>query len=315
MDPRDTVFVAGASTFTGAALVRRLAGEGFSRVVGVAGAEPDLRDAAAVDAFFARCTPRYVFLVAGRSGGICANQKHPADLMLDNLIVQTHVLQSAQRHGIEKLVFLASACIYPRECSQPMRPEQLLTGPLEPTSQAYALAKLAGLELCRAYARQYGARFVTAIPANVFGPGDDFSNEDSHVVGALLRRMHEAKQRGDAEVVVWGSGRPRRDFVYVEDLADALLFLMRRYDGSAPINVSGALDSTIGELAERVKKSVGFEGRLVFDATRPDGAPTKVLDPEPLRRLGWSPRTPLDEALAATFRWLAAQGAGGTRDA
>jgi GDP-L-fucose synthase len=302
-----SIFVAGAGEFLGDAIERRLRAAGFGRIAGA----PDLRDAGAVDAFFAREAPRFVFLAAGVSGGIAANQRAPADLMLDNLLVQTHVLRAAHRAGVHKLVYLASACIYPRECPQPMRPEQLFHGPLEPTSEAYATAKLAGLVLCRAYAQQHGARFVAAIPAAVFGPGDDFDPERAHVVGALVRRMHEARRRGDPEVVVWGSGRARRDFVYADDLADACIFLMQRYEGPEPINVSGGIDLTIGELAERIKKAVGFEGRIAFDASRPDGAPRKALDGGPLRQLGWSPRTPLDEALSATAGWYASHAAGG----
>jgi GDP-L-fucose synthase len=303
------ILVAGADGFPGDAIARRLRAEGCTRVLGDAGA-PDLRDAAAVDAFFAAERPTYVFLAAGRAGGIGANQREPAELMLDNLLVQTHVLRAAQRAGVRKLVYLASACVYPRECPQPMRPEQLGSGPLEPTSEAYATAKLAGIALCRAYAQQYGARFVAAIPANVFGPGDDFDPAQAHVVGALVQRMSAARARGDAEVAIWGSGRARRDFLFVDDLADACVFLMRRYDGEAPVNVSGGLDLSVGEIAERVRRAVGYEGRLVFDPSRLDGAPRKLLDGEPLRRLGWSARTPLDLALAATARWLAEHGAG-----
>ena len=301
MEREAAIFVAGAGTFLGDALLGALHTRGFERLVGDAD-EPDLRDAASVDAFFAHEAPRYVFLAAGRSGGIAANQHEPADLMLDNLLVQTHVLRAAHRTGVRKLVYLASACIYPRECEQPMRPEQIGSGPLEPTSEAYAMAKLGGLVLCRAYARQHGARFVSAIPANPFGPGDDFDPERAHVVGALVRRMVEARRRRDPEVVVWGSGRARRDFLYADDLADACILLMERYEGEAPINVSAGVDLSIGELAERIKKAAGFEGRLVFDPSRPDGAPRKLLDAGSLRALGFRPRTSLDEALAATVR-------------
>jgi GDP-L-fucose synthase len=259
-----------------------------------------------VDAFFARTAPGVVFLVAGRSAGISANQRQPADLMLDNLLVQTIVMRAAHRFGVRKLLYLSSACTYPRECPQPMRPEQLGTGPVEPTSEAYATAKLAGMQLCQAYARQHGARFVTVIPANAFGPGDDTRPEDAHVVGALMRRMHEAKQRGDEEVVVWGSGLARRDLIFVDDLADACVFVVERYQGVDPINVSGGLDVSVGEIAERIKKAVGFEGRLRYDSTRPDGAPAKLLDGSVLGELGWRPRTNLDDALAATYRWFRA---------
>ena len=291
-------------------MARRLRESGFANLVGAGDAAPDLRDAEAVDEFFESERPEYVFLLGGRSGGIARNQREPAELMLDNLRIETALIPAAHRHGARKLLYLAAACIYPRDCEQPMRPAQLGTGPVEPTSEPYAMAKWAGLVLCRAFARQFGARFIAAIPANPFGPGDDTRSEDAHVVGALTRRMHEAKLRGDAEVVVWGTGRARRDFLFVDDLADALLFLMQRYDGVEPVNVSGASDVAIGELAERIQKVVGFGGRLRFDASRPDGAPRKTLDGEPLRALGWSPRHSLDAALAATYRWFLEHEAG-----
>jgi GDP-L-fucose synthase len=303
-----SILVAGAETFVGAALVGRLRARGYPRVLGGDVPERDLRDAASVEELFAATNPDAVVLAAGRSGGIARNQREPADLLLDNLLVQTAVIEAAHRHRVSKLLFLASACIYPRECPQPMRPEQIGTGPIEPTSQAYATAKIAGLEMCRAFARQYGDRFVTAIPANVFGPGDDVDPEDSHVVGALLCRMHAAKLRGDPEVVIWGSGRVRRDFLFVGDLAAACEFLLREYDGVEPINVSSGSDVAIAELAERIRRVVGYEGRLLFDPHRPDGAPLKTLDAGPLRALGWKPETSLDEGLAATYRWLVGRG-------
>lgn len=304
MNPPQRIWIAGSERFVGAALVRRL---GRERCVGLGDAAPDSRDAAAVDAFCARERPDAVFLLGGHSGGIARNQREPAALMLDNLRMQGAVIPAAQRHGVAKLVYLAAACIYPRECAQPMHPGLLGTGPVEPTSEAYAMAKWAGLVLCRAFAEQHGARFVTAIPANPFGPGDDARSEDAHVVGALMRRMHEAKLRRDAEVVVWGSGRARRDFLFVDDLADALVFLLDRYeDVATPINVSAGSDVTIAEIAERIQKGVGFEGRLVFDAARPDGAPRKTLDGDALAQLGWRARASLDEALAATYRWMLA---------
>jgi GDP-L-fucose synthase len=303
----DAIFVAGGGGFEAAAIARRLRALGFENLVGGDGADPDLRDPARVDAFFAAVRPRYVFLTGGRSGGIACNQRRPADLMLDNLRVETAVIGAAHRYGVERLLYLGSSCMYPRECDQPMRPDSLLTGPLEPTSRSYALAKLAGLELCRAFASQHRAAFFTVIPANVFGPGDDASSESAHVIGALLGRMHEAKCRGAAEVAVWGSGRARRDFLFVEDLANACVYAMQRYPGVEPLNVSGGLDLSIRELAERIQKVVGFPGRLVFDADRPDGAPTKLLDGEPLRQLGWNATTPLEEALAVTYRALVAR--------
>ena len=304
MDTQARIFVAGGGTLVGDALVRRLREAGFANLVGVGDTAPDLRDAEAIDEFFASERPAYVFLLGGRSGGIARNQREPAALMLDNLRIETALIPAAHRHGTAKLLYLAAACIYPRDCEQPMHPAQLGTGPVEPTSEAYAMAKWAGLVLCRSFAQQYGARFVTAIPAVPFGPGEDTRSEDAHVVGALIRRMHEAKEREDTEVVVWGTGRARRDFLFVDDLADALLYLMQRYDGAEPINVSGASDIAIGELAACIQRVVGFSGRLRFDATRPDGAPRKTLDGEPLGALGWSPRYALEEALAATYRWF-----------
>lgn len=298
------ILVAGSERFVGEALLRRL---GRERCMGLGDAAPDLRDAAAVDAFFARERPDAVFLIGGHSGGIARNQREPASLMLDNLRIQDAVIPAAHRYGVAKLVFVAAACIYPRACEQPMHPSLLGTGRVEPTSEAYAMAKSAGLALCRAFADEHGARFVTAIPANPFGPGDDTRSEDAHVVGALLRRMHEAKLRGDAEVAVWGSGRARRDFLYVDDLADALIFVLDRYDdATTPINVSAGSDVTIAEIAERIQKVVGFEGRLVFDTSRPDGAPRKTLDGSVLAALGWRPRVSLDDALAETHRWMLA---------
>jgi GDP-L-fucose synthase len=304
------IWIAGGG-FVGQALAERLRRAGHAGLL----EGPDPRDPAAVDAFFARERPEYVFLLGGRSGGIARNQREPADLMLDNLRVETSVLPAAHRHGVRKLLYLAAACVYPRDCEQPMRPAQLGSGPLEPTSEAYAMAKWAGLVLCRAYARQHGAPFHAAIPANAFGPGAETRSDDAHVAEALLRRMHEARLRGDAEVVVWGTGRAVRDWLYVDDLADACVFLMERYAGEEPINVSGDAPTSVAELAERIRKLVGFEGRLRFDPGRPDGAPRKVLDGEPLRRLGWSPRAPLDDALAATYAWVRAQAEGGGPDA
>ncbi len=303
------IWIAGGGSFLGCALARRLQAEGFESLVGAGEGAPDLRDAAAVNTFVARERPEYVFLLGGRSGGIARNLREPADLMLDNLRIETSVLPAAHRHGVRKLLYLAAACIYPRECEQPMRPAQLGSGPLEPSSEAYAMAKWAGLVLCRAYARQHGAPFVTAIPANPFGPGADTDTEGGHVVEALLQRMHAARESGDAEVVVWGSGRALRDWLYVDDLADACLFLMQRYQGDEPINVSGGAETSVAELAERIRKAVGFEGRLRFDASQPEGAPRKVLDGEPLRRLGWRPRASLDGALGETYRWLVPAGA------
>lgn len=298
METHDAIFVAGARTLVGAALVRRLRAGGFRHVVEDDG---DLTHPDAVDAFFRDHRPRYVFHAAGRSGGIAANQKFPAELIRDNLLVTTHVLHAAHEHRVEKLLYLASSCSYPRLCPQPMAVEHLMTGPLEPTNAAYATAKLAGIAMCQAYRQQYGDRFIVGIPANPFGPGDDHDPEDAHVIGALIRRVHEARGAGDPGVSIWGSGTPRREFIYVDDLADACVRVMEVYEGETPINLGGAADVSIAELAQMIREVVGYQGELRFDASRPDGMPRKALDGQALAALGWRPRTPLREALAATY--------------
>ena len=306
MDRQARVYVAGGRTLIGAALLRVLAQQGYRNIVGKPGDEPDLTSASQVEAFWARTAPEYVFVAAGKTGGIQANQQHPADLMHDNLSIQGHVIQSAHRYGVRKLLYLASSCSYPRHCAQPMRPESLLTGPLEPTNQAYAVAKIAGIVLCQAYRQQDAAPFISAIPANPFGPGDDFRLEESHVIPALIRRTHEAKRQGAPAVTIWGTGTARREFIFADDLADACVFAMRHYDGWEPINLGGGGDRTIEALATDIKDVVGYQGELRFDATKPDGMPVKVLDASILQGLGWSPSTPFRQALAATYRWFLA---------
>jgi GDP-L-fucose synthase len=298
------IYVAGGRTLLGAALLDRLRAAGHRHLVGVPPDEPDPTDAGQVEDFFGEARPEYVFLAAGKSGGIGLNQARPAELILDNLLATAHVIDAAHRHGVTKLLYLASACAYPKDALQPLRVESLWTGVLEPTSAAYATAKLAGWQLCAAYRRQYGCRFVTAIPANAFGPGDDFSPDGGHVIPALLRRAHEAKLRGEPELTVWGTGRPRREFLYSLDLADACLFVMDHYDGGAPINLGGGEDWSIAETAALVANIVGYRGRLRFDAGRPDGVPLKRLDSGPLRALGWRPATDLRTALAETYAWF-----------
>jgi GDP-L-fucose synthase len=257
-----------------------------------------------VDDFFATLRPEYVFVAAGLSGGIQANQARPAELMRDSLLAAAHVLHSAWRHGAARLLYLASSCSYPRLAPQPLREESLLTGPLEPTSQAYALARLAGLELCRAYRRQHGVPFLAAIPTNSFGPHDDFSPLGGHVIPALLRRMHEARQRGEPTFTVWGTGAARREFLFSRDLADACLFVLEHHDTDEPINLGGGTELSIAELASLVAEVVGYRGRLVFDPTRPDGAPRKVLEASKLQALGWRPGTELRTALVETYEWF-----------
>jgi GDP-L-fucose synthase len=295
--------VAGATTLIGSALFDHLEQSGFTDVI-PATSEPDLTDALAVDGFFASNRPEFVFLAAGRSGGIAANQLYPAELMRDNLLVACNIIHSAHGHGVQKLVYLASSCSYPRLASQPLVESSLLTGPLEPTNEAYALAKIAGMKLCNAYRQQYGCRFASAIPANAFGPGDDFRLEESHVIAALIRKVHDAKVHGGKTVKIWGSGAPRRDFIFAPDLADACVWVMDHYDENDPINLGSGNDLSIRELAEAVCKVVSFAGNLEFDTTKPDGMPRKALDSSKLYQLGWRPRVNFEKALAQTYAWF-----------
>jgi len=299
-----SIFVAGHKGLVGAALVRRLRAGGFDNLVLREKGELDLTVQNAVADFFARERPQYVFLAAARVGGILANSTYPADFLRDNLAIQTNVIESARRSGARKLLFLGSSCIYPRLAPQPMREDCLLTGPLEPTNEPYAIAKIAGLKMCQAYRRQYGFDAICVMPTNLYGPGDNFSAQDSHVLPALLRRFHEAKEAGAAEVVLWGSGRPRREFLYVDDLADACLFLMQRYQDESPINVGWGVDLTIAELAATVARIVGFSGVVRYDASKPDGTPRKLLDTTRLSALGWTPRTELAAGIRATYEWF-----------
>ena len=293
--------MAGTDTMIGQALVRELRLQGYA---GVIDQEPDLMNADEVDGFFAEAQPEYVFMVAGKSGGIAANQKYPADLMLNNLVVQSNVTVAAHRHAATKMLFLASSCSYPRAAPQPMRVESLFSGPLEPTNEAYAVAKLSGITLCQAFRRQHGDNFIVGIPANAFGPGDDFDAEDSHVIAALILKMHEAKISEQPAVHVWGTGNARREFIFVDDLANACVFVMNEYEGEEPINLGGQEDVSIGQLAITIKEVVDYRGDLLFDTTKPDGMPLKGLDSSPLRALGWQPRTSLRDGLTATYEWF-----------
>jgi GDP-L-fucose synthase len=304
MNNDDRIFVAGHRGLVGAAIARRLGELGFTNLLLRAHAELDLCDQAAVDGFFARERPAYVFLAAAKVGGILANSTYPAQFIRDNLLIQCNVIDAARRNGVTKLCFLGSSCIYPRLAPQPLREEYLLTGPLEATNEWYAVAKLAGIKMCQAYARQYGLRAISLLPTNLYGPGDNFSLTDSHVLPALIRRCDEARGRGDAELTVWGTGTPRREFLHVDDLADACVFLMEKYESEQPINVGAGTDLTIAELARTVAAAVGFEGRLVFDPSKPDGTPRKLLDTSKINALGWAPRIPLDIGIARTYDWF-----------
>lgn len=305
--PRDArVYVTGHRGMVGSALVRRLESAGFTNVLTATRQEVDLRDQAAVGAWFDAERPEYVFHVAGTVGGIHANRSRPADFLYDNLMIHATVLHAAWRTGVEKLLYLGSSCIYPRDCPQPIREEYLLTGPLEPTNEAYAIAKIAGLKSCVAYRRQHGCRFVSAMPTNLYGPHDNFDLETSHVVPALIRKFHEARSAADPAVTLWGSGRPRREFLHVDDLADACLFLMEEYDEEETINVGSGEDQSIAELAELVREAVCPEARIEYDASMPDGTPRKLLDVSRLKARGWRPRIALAEGLRTTYDWFLA---------
>lgn len=304
MDKQAKIYVAGAQTLIGSAIARQLQQQGYDNILPQADSEPKLTDAVGVDRFFAEHQPEYVFLAAGKSGGIQANQKYPATLMLDNLLGSTHIIQSAYQHGVKKLLYLASSCSYPKHAPQPMRVESLMTGTLEPTNEAYAVAKLSGLKLCQAYRQQYGANFISVIPANGFGIGDDFSLENSHVIPALIRKLHEGKINKLDSVEIWGTGSPRREFIFADDLADACIFVMNHYDRAEPLNLGGGADLSIKDLALLIQDVVGYGGELTFDTSKPDGMPLKALDSTPLLSMGWQPKTELRDAIAATYNWF-----------
>ncbi len=303
MDKESKIFVAGHRGLVGSAILRKLQAEGYTNLVTRTRAELDLRDQAAVNRFFEEERPEYVFLAAAKVGGILANSTYPADFIRDNLQIQTNVIDAAYRTGVKKLLFLGSSCIYPKYAPQPMKEEYLLTGPLEPTNEWYAVAKIAGIKMAQAYRRQYGFNAISLMPTNLYGPGDNFDLETSHVIPALIRKFHEAKVEGKPHVVVWGTGKPRREFLHVDDLADAALFLMKNNDNEEIINVGVGEDVSIRELAELIQDVVGFKGEIVFDTTKPDGTPRKLLDVSRLQALGWKARIPLREGLASTYRW------------
>jgi GDP-L-fucose synthase len=298
------VYVAGHGGLVGAALVRRLTAAGAQRLVVRTRAELDLRQQAQVEHFFATQQLHYVFLAAARVGGIEANRSQPAQFLRDNLQIQTNVIDAAYRHGVRKLLFLGSSCIYPRDAAQPMREEYLLGGALESTNEWYAIAKIAGLKMCQAYRREFGFDAIALMPTNLYGPGDNFDLQNSHVLPALMRKFHEARERGDPEVVIWGTGTPRREFLHVDDLADAIVYLLNNYAAEDVVNVGCGEDIAIRDLALLVKSVVGYEGRLVFDPSKPDGTPRKLLDVSRLSALGWRAKIPLAEGIASTYRWF-----------
>jgi GDP-L-fucose synthase len=298
------IYVAGHRGLVGSAVLRALQRQGYANVLYRARQELDLTDQAAVRQFFQDARPDAVILAAARVGGIHANDTQPAQFIRDNLVIQDNVIDAAYRSGVTKFVFLGSSCIYPKLSPQPIKEEYLLTGPLEPTNEWYAIAKIAGVKMCQAYRREYGFRAISLMPTNLYGPGDNFDLLNSHVLPALIRRFHEAKVRGDPSVTVWGSGAPRREFLHVDDLADAVLYLLHAYDAEEIVNIGWGQDVTIRELAELVMIAVGFHGRLLFDDTKPDGTPRKLLDTTRLTQLGWKPQIPLKSGIERTYAWF-----------
>jgi GDP-L-fucose synthase len=308
MIPADArIYVAGHRGLVGAAIVRALRGRGYGDLVTATSREVDLREQAAVRGFYARERPQYVFVAAAKVGGILANDTYPARFLYDNLMIEANLIHGAYEAGVEKLLFLGSTCIYPKLAPQPLREEYLLTGPLEPTNEWYAVAKIAGIKLCQAYRRQYGCRFISAMPTNLYGPGDNFDLETSHVLPALIRKFHEAKARGAPEVVVWGTGAPRREFCHVDDCAEACLHLMAVYDEAEIVNIGVGEDVSIAELAALVARVVGYEGRIVYDRSKPDGTPRKLVDVSRIFALDWRPRIGLEEGIRGTYAWYREQ--------
>lgn len=304
MDKDAKIYVAGHRGLVGAAIVRRLRSQGFDNLIAATSRELDLREQGAVRAFFAERKPDYVFLAAAKVGGILANDTYPAEFIYDNLMMEANVIDAAYRSGAQKLLFLGSTCIYPKLAPQPLREEYLLSGPLEPTNEWYAVAKIAGIKLCQAYQRQYGARFISAMPTNLYGPGDNFDLEKSHVMPALIRKFHEAKVAEAPSVVVWGTGKPLREFLHVDDCARACVFLMENYDDAEIVNIGTGSDISIGDLAQLVKRVVGYAGEIVFDTAKPDGTPRKLVDVGRITALGWRPEIGLEEGVADAYRWF-----------
>ena len=302
MDKNAKIYVAGHRGLVGSALVRKLTGAGFGRIVGRTRDELDLTDQRAVDWFFDEERPAFVFLAAARVGGIHANNTYPAEFAYSNMQIQNNIVHSSWRHGVTKLCFLGSSCIYPRMAPQPMPESALLSGPLEPTNAPYALAKIAGIVMCQSYNRQYGTNFISVMPTNLYGPNDNYHPENSHVLPAFIRRFHEAKITGAPSVTVWGTGKPKREFLYADDLADACVFLMEHYDSSEIVNIGSGEEVSIGELAETVRRVVGYEGELVFDASKPDGTPRKLLDCSKIHGLGWKHRIGLEQGITGAYR-------------
>ena len=301
MDKSDKIYVAGHRGMVGSAICRRLSAAGYSNVLTRTHAELDLTDQGAIRKFLADEKPAYLFLAAAKVGGIHANNTYRAEFIYQNLMMEANIVDAAWRAGVQRLLFLGSSCIYPRDCPQPIREDYLLTGPLEQTNEPYAIAKIAGIKLCESYNRQYGTRYVSAMPTNLYGPNDSYDLNNSHVLPALIRKTHDAKQRGHSELVVWGSGRPMREFLYVDDMADACVFLMESDIDDGLFNVGTGEDVTIRELAETVMDVIGFSGHIVFDASKPDGTPRKLMNVDRMKNLGWQARTTLRDGIASSY--------------
>ncbi len=309
MQSHSRIFVAGHRGLVGSAIVRRLHAEGYENILTASRGQLDLREQAAVRAFFAAQRPEFVFLAAAKVGGILANSEYAAEFLSDNLAIQSNVIDTAYQHGVRKLLFLGSSCIYPKLAPQPIREEYLLTGPLEPSNEWYAIAKIAGIKMCQAYRRQYGFPVIAIMPTNLYGPGDNFDLQNSHVLPALMRKLHEARLAGSPQVPVWGSGSPKREFLHADDLAGAAVFLMRHYDEEHIVNVGTGTDLTIAELARLIQRVTGYQGELVFDPSKPDGTPRKLLDVSKLHALGWRHKIELEEGIAETYTWYQAHAA------
>ena len=303
MKPDSKIYVAGHQGLVGSAICRRLREKGFNNIIGRTREALDLERQAETQAFFEKEKPEYVFLCAAKVGGIWANDTYPAEFIYSNIMVQTNIIHSSYRSGARKLLFLGSSCIYPKHCPQPMQEAYLLTGPLEPTNEAYAVAKIAGIKTCQAYDRQFGTKYISVMPTNLYGPHDNFDLQTSHVLAALIRKVHQAKIEALPSVTVWGTGTPRREFLHVDDLADACVFLMNAYDDPEIINIGTGKDISIAELAGLVREVVGYTGEIAYDAEKPDGMPRKLLDVSKLRSLGWVPRLSLREGIEKTYAW------------
>lgn len=304
MNKSSKIYVAGHRGLVGSAIVRRLKNESFENLVVRTSKELDLRDKDQVDQFFENEKPEYVFLAAAKVGGIVANNEYPADFIRDNLLIQTNIIDAAYRNGVKKLLFLGSTCIYPKFAEQPLKEEYLLTGELEPTNEPYAIAKIAGIKMCESYNRQYGTKYISVMPTNLYGPNDNFDLHTSHVLPALIRKFHEAKEGNISHVEVWGTGSPKREFLYSDDLADACVYLMNNYEGNEIVNVGVGEDISIKELAQKVKEVVGYEGEIQFDTSKPDGTPRKLVDVTKLNSLGWKANTSLENGLEKAYHWF-----------